>query len=67
MIYNNSNQTSTANRAIASLFVAGVTFILGYTVVRATIGPAQEALVEGTEAAIVVPHEASLWADFAAK
>jgi hypothetical protein len=70
MIHHNSTQGSaqgsaqTVNRAIASLFVAGITFVFGYTLVRAALGPAQAAPVQGTEAATVIPHEATLWAGF---
>jgi hypothetical protein len=62
-----SAQLSTVNRAITGLFAAGVTFVFSYTLVRAALGPAQQAIVEGTNTAIVVPHEATLWADFAGK
>ncbi len=66
MSYNQLNRASTADRAIASIFIAGVTFVLGYTVVRTALGPAQQgtSVSATTDAEIVIPHEATLWADF---
>ena len=68
MSYNASNQTSQSTalgNAIAGLFTAGVMFVLGYTVVRAslaqnTISPAEA----NADTVVVVPHEGTLWAGF---
>ncbi len=67
MRYNQLNHASTADRAVAGIFVAGVTFVLGYTIVRTALGPVQQStsVDTTTDAEIVVPHEATLWADFA--
>lgn len=71
MSYNVPNRASTTqstgvDRAIASLLVAGVTFILGYTVVRAGLAyEAQQApgfVAEDVQT--VVGHGGTLWADF---
>lgn len=68
MRYNQLTHASTADRAVASIFVAGVTFVLGYTVVRTALGPVQQSTsvdAATADAEIVIPHEATLWADFA--
>jgi len=55
---------------IASLLVAGVTFVLGYTVVRASLAQSEQGAVTATDAAanseaeFVVPGEGTLWKDF---
>ena len=62
---NRVNQSTALGNAIASLFTAGVMFVLGYTVVRASL--AESAIVPaeaGAEAEVVVPHEGTLWAGF---
>lgn len=69
MNYNTSrrNEQSSAalGNAIAGLFVAGVTFVLGYTVVRASLAQNDFAAADANaDIEIVVPHEATLWADF---
>ncbi|MGC1310385.1 MAG: hypothetical protein WA885_24410 [Phormidesmis sp.] len=74
MSYNNSStrvssvaRGSSADRAIASILVAGVTFILGYTVVRASLAQAEAQGVATTtdeDVQVVVPGEGTLWADF---
>lgn len=69
MSYHVSNKTDASSaalgNAIAGLFVAGVTFILGYTVVRASLAEGNFAATEAaTDAEVVVPHEGALWADF---
>ena len=69
MSYNTSNRTgqqsAALGNAIAGLLVAGVTFVLGYTVVRASLAQnAASAADVGDEIAVVVPHEGTLWAGF---
>lgn len=68
----NSNYRSSAvrttgtDRAIAGALVAGVMFVLGYTVVRANLAyTAQQTAggVLGEEVEVVVPHEGTLWSD----
>lgn len=66
MSYNVSNRAErdVVGNAIAGLFAASVMFVLGYTVVRASL--AQNTLAPagvGIEAEVVVPHEGTLWAD----
>jgi hypothetical protein len=66
MNYNSSSritgQSTGVDKAIAGLLVAGVTFFLGYTVVRASLAastvsaPAADADVE-----VIVGHEGTLW------
>ncbi|MEL6351233.1 MAG: hypothetical protein AAFR58_05670 [Cyanobacteria bacterium J06627_28] len=72
MSYNVPNRTSATqstgvDRAIASLLVAGVTFVLGYTVVRASLAyEAQQApdfVAEDVQT--VVGHQGALWSDVA--
>lgn len=64
MSYNTSTHVSNTDRAIAGLFVAGVTFILGYTVVRATLNqPAQTGTEVPDNVQVVVPGEGTLWSD----
>ncbi len=74
MTYHSSTHASThaptrttgVDRAIASLLVASVTFILGYTVVRAGLSQS-EASVTATDSNTVqmaVPGEGTLWKDF---
>ena len=68
MNYNSSNritgQATGLDKAIAGLLVAGVTFFLGYTVVRASLAsatvnaPAADADIE-----VVVGHEGTMWKD----
>jgi len=69
MNYHSSTQTFSVDRAIASVLVAGVTFILGYTVVRASLAHRNPATVsaESSNAEVVIPHEGALWADFSTK
>ena len=65
MTYRSHTRTTGADRAIAGLLVAGVTFILGYTVVRASLAQAATTAVNNdAEVDIVVPGEGTLWADF---
>ena len=64
MTYNTQTQTSNTGRAIAGLFVAGVTFILGYTVVRASLAERQVTTASDADVEVVVPSEGTLWADF---
>ncbi len=70
MSYNASTritgQATGLDKAIAGLLVAGVTFVLGYTVVRASLAaatPSTETAAE-SDVEMVIPHEAALWADF---
>jgi len=70
MVYNSSTQTggfsqSTGlDRAIASVLVAGVTFVLGYTVVRASLAAsAPQAAAADSDVTVVIPHEGALWSD----
>ena len=68
MNYNASNRADRSDglgNAIAGLFVAGVMFVLGYTVVRASLSQGAIAPAEtGAEAEVVIPHEGTLWAGF---
>jgi len=62
-----TGQATGVDKAIAGLLVAGVTFVLGYTVVRASLAastPSTDATA-ASDVEIVIPHEAALWADFA--
>lgn len=65
MTYNSQARTRTTgvDRAITGLLVAGVTFVLGYTVVRATLAQTTQATVD-SDVEVVVPGEGTLWADF---
>jgi len=55
---------------IAGVLVAGVTFILGYTVVRASLAQSEQGAMTAADAAanseveVVVPGEGTLWKDF---
>ncbi len=73
MTYNSSNRTagmgqSTGlDRAITGVLVAGVMFVLGYTVVRASLASTttgQAATAADSNVNVVIPHEGTLWADF---
>lgn len=68
MTYNSQTRTKTTStdRAIAGLLVAGVTFVLGYTVVRASLAQSEQTTIVGDNAdvEVVVPSEGTLWADF---
>ncbi|EDX84233.1 hypothetical protein S7335_1930 [Synechococcus sp. PCC 7335] len=58
-------QTTSVDRAIAGVIVAGVTFFLGYTVVRASLAqtnPAAPTVVDN-DVEVVVPGEGTLWKD----
>lgn len=58
-----STQASSSERAIAAVFVACVTFVVGYTATRAYLSrPVDPAT--GT-ASTVMPHQAELWQDLA--
>ena len=60
-----STRVSSVDQAIAGLLVAGVTFVLGYTVVRAGMAASNpSAVAVDSDVEIVIPHEAELWADF---
>lgn len=65
MTYNSQARTRTTgvDRAITGLLVAGVTFVLGYTVVRATLAQTTQTTVD-SDVEVVVPGEGTLWADF---
>lgn len=56
----------TRGYAIAGILVAGVMFVLGYTVVRAGLAQADSSLAanDSTEIQMAVPGEGTLWADF---
>lgn len=68
MNYNASNRAdeqSAVGNVIAGLFVAGVMFVLGYTVVRVSLAERVATPVAAdADIEIVVPHEATLWAGF---
>ena len=68
MNHSTSTRTTTSGtgQAITSLYVAGIMFILGYTVVRAGLAEADAPLADSSGAKIqmVVPSEGTLWADF---
>ncbi|MGB3298170.1 MAG: hypothetical protein WBA76_07860 [Phormidesmis sp.] len=62
--------TPSKGQAIASLFVASIMFILGYTVIRVSMAEADGSVAasvaaqDGTDIQMVVPGEGTLWADF---
>ena len=58
--------TSSTGQVIAGILVAGVMFVLGYTVVRASLAQADSSLATNDTADVqmVVPGEGTLWADF---
>ncbi|MFK8182732.1 MAG: hypothetical protein AB8B99_05105 [Phormidesmis sp.] len=67
MTYSSQTRTTGLDRAIAGVFVAGVTFVLGYTVVRASLAQSAQTATTPTADAdveVVVPGEGTLWADF---
>ena len=66
MTYSSQTRTTGIDRAVTGLLVAGVTFVLGYTVVRASLAQSAQpvAAEEGANAVVVVPSEGTLWADF---
>lgn len=64
MNYNASTQTTGLDRAIAGVLVAGVTFVLGYTVVRASLAQSNpQAVATDSDAEVVIAHQGALWAD----
>ncbi|MEL6488425.1 MAG: hypothetical protein AAFV85_04745 [Cyanobacteria bacterium J06634_6] len=68
MNYNSSNritgQATGVDKAIAGLLVAGVTFVLGYTVVRASLAAsAVDAPITDADAEVVVGHQGTMWKD----
>lgn len=69
MNYNSStrltSQTTGVDKAIASLLVAGVTFVLGYTVVRASLATsaAQPAAATADDVEVIVTHQGAMWED----
>lgn len=68
MNYTTSTRVSTADRAIAGMLVAGVMFVLGYTVVRTSMAAStQDATSQDADIEVVIPHEAALWADFSTR
>lgn len=67
-MYNSSTritgQATGIDKAIAGLLVAGVTFVLGYTVVRASLAanqPATAATADDVE--VIVTHQGVMWSD----
>ena len=50
--------------SIAIPLVALVTFVIGYTVSRATLSQTQTLDAVTEEYNLVIPHEATLWSDF---
>jgi len=67
MSYNTSTHVSSTDRVIAGLFAAGVMFMLGYTVVRATLSQSSTqtgAVTESSDVQVTIPGEGTLWADF---
>ncbi|MGD1864767.1 MAG: hypothetical protein ACFB0D_09445 [Phormidesmis sp.] len=71
MTYNSSthaggmSQTTGLDRAIAGVLVAGVTFVLGYTGVRASLAASapQTSVAADSDVTVVIPHEGALWSD----
>lgn len=59
-------RTTGVDRAIASVLVAGVTFFLGYTLVRVSLAQPETAssAVTNSDVDVVVPGEGTLWKDF---
>ncbi len=63
-------RSTSTDRMIASVLVAGVTFILGYTVVRAGLTQSEQSVITAADAAanseveVVIPGEGTLWKDF---
>lgn len=66
MTYNSSTQTTGLDKAIAGVLVAGVMFVLGYTVIRASLAAksTQSAVASDSDVTVVVPGEGTLWAEF---
>ncbi|MEL7144392.1 MAG: hypothetical protein AAGL08_19515 [Cyanobacteria bacterium J06573_11] len=67
-MYNSSTritgQATGVDKAIAGLLVAGVTFVLGYTVVRASLATsAQPTTATTNEAEVLVTHQGAMWKD----
>lgn len=62
----NLTQTTGAGRAVSSVFVAGVMFVLGYTVVRVSLAETSQLATTDNNAdvQVVIPGEGTLWADF---
>ena len=68
MNYNSSNQiTGNAtglDKAIAGLLVEGVTFVLGYTVVRASLATSADPTVAtDADVEVIVTHQGVMWQD----
>lgn len=63
MHYNNTSaQVAAQERAFVGLMVAGVMFVVGYTLVRVNMAQS-EAPQSPNVITNVVPHEATLWSD----
>ena len=67
-MYNSSaritGQATGIDKAIAGLLVAGVTFVLGYTVVRASLAAStQPTAATADNAEVIVTHQGAMWAD----
>lgn len=62
----NATRTSGLDKAITGAFVAGVMFVLGYTVVRASLAETTQAATTSNDAEVqvIVPGEGTLWAEF---
>ncbi len=61
-----ATRTTGVDRAIASILVAGVTFILGYTVVRAGLSQPETSVTAADSSTVqmAIPGEGTLWKDF---
>ena len=57
-----TGQATGVDKAIAGLLVAGVTFVLGYTVVRTNLATATVD-TPAADAEVVVGHQGAMWTD----
>lgn len=67
-MYNSSTritgQATGVDKAIAGLLVAGVMFVLGYTVVRASLATSPKPITATTnDAEVIVTHQGVMWKD----
>lgn len=61
-----SGENLSASYALIAIpLVALITFVVGYTASRATLDRTQAQNTASEDYNIVIPHEATLWSDFA--
>lgn len=60
-----SNENLSSSYALIAIpLVALVTFVVGYTASRATLGQTQTRDAVTQDYNLVIPHQATLWSDF---